>query len=117
MPVAGAVSQRAERAAQPLVAAPAEARGLAFAGLHRDRGLAGVAGERVTGGVAGTAVAHLGEQLRGRDHARPLNSDRKIGAVGMLADRDRDLTLELLDLRVHGLDRGDERRARAVGGR
>ena len=33
----------------------------------------------------------------------PLNSDRKIGAVGMFADRGRDLTLELGDLRVQVL--------------
>ena len=68
VPVAGAVGERAERDAQALVAAPAEAGGLAFAGLDRDRGLAGVAGERVAGGVAGAAVADLGEQLRGGDH-------------------------------------------------
>src|ERR1019366_9761555 len=47
VPVAGAVSQRAERGAQALVAAPAKARGFAFAGLDRDGGLAGVAGERI----------------------------------------------------------------------
>ena len=65
VPVAGAVGERAERGAQALVAAPAEARGLAFAGLDRDRGLAGVAGERVAGGVAPAAVADLRQQLRG----------------------------------------------------
>ena len=69
VPVAGAVRQRAERAAQPLVAAPAEAGGFAFAGLDRDRGLAGVGGERVTGGVARAAVADLGQQGRGGDRA------------------------------------------------
>ena len=59
VPVAGAVSQRVERLAQPLVTAPAERRGLAFAGLFGYRGLAGVAGERVAGWVAGAAVADL----------------------------------------------------------
>ena len=69
VPVAGGVSERAERGAQALVAAPAEARCLALARLDRDRGLAGVAGERVAGGVAAAAVADLGEQLGGGDHA------------------------------------------------
>ena len=50
VPVAGGVGQRAERVAQPLVARPAEACDLAFAGFDRDRGLAGVAGERVAVG-------------------------------------------------------------------
>ena len=43
--------------------------GLAFAGFDRDGGLAGVGGERVAGGVAAAAVADLGEQLGGADHA------------------------------------------------
>ena len=66
VPVAGGVGERAERVAQAFVACPAEAGDLAFAGLDRDRGLAGVAGERVAGGVAGAAVADLGEQRRRR---------------------------------------------------
>src|SRR5450755_3448365 len=57
--VAGAVRQRDERLAQPLVAGPAEAGGFAFAGLDRDGGLAGVGGERVAGWVALAAVADL----------------------------------------------------------
>ena len=61
--MAGAVGERAERVAQPLVARPAEAGGLAFAGLDRDGGLAGVGGERVAGRVAGAAVADLGQQF------------------------------------------------------
>jgi hypothetical protein len=54
MPVPGAVSERVKRAAEPFVASPAKARDLAFAGLHGDRGLAGVAGERVGVGVVST---------------------------------------------------------------
>jgi hypothetical protein len=63
VPVAGAVSQRAEWGAQPPVAPAAKARRLALAGLDRDRGLTGAARERVTGRVALAAVADLGEQL------------------------------------------------------
>src|SRR5207248_8846995 len=61
VPVAGTVREGAERAAQPLVTAPAEARCPALAGLDRDRGLAGVSGECVAGGVARAAVADLGQ--------------------------------------------------------
>jgi hypothetical protein len=61
VPVAGAVREGAERAAQPFVTAPAEARCLALAGLDRDGGLAGVSGERVAGGLARAAVADLGQ--------------------------------------------------------
>src|ERR1039457_2401495 len=86
VPVAGAVSQRAERGAQALVAAPAKARGFAFAGLDRDGGLAGVAGERITGWVAGAAVADLRQQLGGGDHA-VLEQRLEDLAVGMIADR------------------------------
>ena len=54
--VAAGVRERDERLAQALVAGPTEAGGLAFAGLDRDGGLAGVAGEGV---VAPAAVADL----------------------------------------------------------
>jgi len=92
VPVAGAVSQRVERLAQALVRAPAECRGVAFAGLFGDGGLAGVAGERVAVRVAGAAVADLGQQLRGGDHGafEQREEDR---AVGVLADRAGDLPL------------------------
>ena len=67
-----------------------------------------VAGEHVLGGVAGAAVADLGEQLRGRDHGA-FEQRQEDGAVGMLVDRGGDLALELLDLRVQGLDHRDQR--------
>jgi hypothetical protein len=59
VPVPCAVGERCERETQAMVAAPAERADLAFAGFDRDRGLAGVCGERVSGGVARTAVADL----------------------------------------------------------
>ena len=75
-----------------LLHAPAEGRGFAFAGLDRDGGLAGVGGERVAGRVARAAVADLGQQLCGGDHAAgPLNSEQEDLAVGVLADARRDL--------------------------
>ena len=83
VPVAGSVRQRAERAAQALVARPAEAGRFAFAGLDRDRGLAGVGGERVAGWVTRGAVTDLRQHLRGADHAAgSLNSERKISPSG-----------------------------------
>ena len=69
MPVPGAVGERRERVAQPLVARPPEAGRLALAGLDRHRGLAGVAGERVTVRVAGAAITDLCQQRRGSDRA------------------------------------------------
>src|ERR1700694_6329885 len=108
VPVTGAVSQRAERGAQALVAAPAKARAFAFAGLDRDGRLAGVAGERITGWVAGATVADLGQQLGGGDHGAFEQREKDL-AVGMLADRGRDLALELLDLRVERSHRRDQR--------
>jgi hypothetical protein len=56
VPVAGAVGERAERVAHAVIAAPAGARDLAFAGLDRDRGLACVAGGLLSSWVAGAAV-------------------------------------------------------------
>ncbi len=100
-----------------LLQRPAEAGGFAFAGLDRDRGLAGVGGERVAGGVAGAAVADLGQQLGGGDHARALEQREEDLPVGMRADRGGDLPLELGDLRVERPDHRDEARARAAGGR
>ena len=83
---------------------------LAFARLDRDRGVAGVGGERVAGGVARAAVADLGEQLGGGDHAVGVPEQREEdGAVGVLADGGRDLPLELLDLLVERLDHRDQR--------
>jgi transposase, IS5 family len=49
-----------------LIASPAVARCLAFAGLDRDRGLAGVAGERVAGWVARGSRRSLRAALRRR---------------------------------------------------
>jgi hypothetical protein len=84
VPVAGAVRQRAERCAQPFVASPPEAGCFTFAGLDRDGGLAGVAGKRVAGWVARAAVADLGQQLRGADHAVGVLEQRQEDrAVGM----------------------------------
>ena len=81
--MAGAVGERAERVAQALVARPAEAGDFAFAGLDRDGGLAGVAGERVAGGVAGAAVADLRQQRRGgQTLLGSRNSERKISPSG-----------------------------------
>lgn len=80
MPAAGAVSQPAESCAQPFVASSAEARGCAFAGLDRDRGLAGVGSKRVAGEVARATVADLGQEHRGGEDA-----------VGMLKQREKDL--------------------------
>ena len=107
--VAAGVRERDECLAQALVAGPAEAGGLAFAGLDRDGGLAGVGGERVAGGVAAAAVADLGQELRGADHAVGLFEQREEdGAVGVLADGGGDLPLELLDLLVDRRDRRDQ---------
>ena len=92
VPVPGGVREPAERTAQPLVAAPAEACGFAFAGLDRDRGLAGVASERVTGRVARTTVADLGQQLGSGEHAVGVAEQREEDvAVRMGAQRGRDL--------------------------
>ena len=63
MPVRVLSASVRERVAQPLVARPAEAGGLALAGLDRDGGLAGVAGERVAVWVASAAVTDLCQQL------------------------------------------------------
>ena len=118
VPVAGAVGQGAERAAQPLVAAPAEAGCLALAGLDRDGGLAGVGGERVTGRVARPAVADLGQQLGGGHDAAGVAEQREEDlAVGVLAHGGGDLLGELLDLLDQRLDRGDQgEHERAAGG-
>ena len=110
VPVPGAVGQGAERAAQPLVAAPAERRGLALAGLDRDGGLAGVGGERVSGGVTRPAVADLGEQLGGgHDAARVAKQRQEDLAIGVLVQSGGDLLGELLDLLDQRLDRRDQR--------
>ena len=104
--LASGVRQRADRAAQALVARPPEGGGFAFAGLDRDGGLAGVGGERVAGWVTRAAVADLGQQLRGADHAAGLLEQRQEDlTVGMLAHRGGDLRLQLLDLPVERLDR------------
>jgi hypothetical protein len=77
--VAGAVSQNPER--RRLLQPQRKQRGFAFAGLDRDGGLAGVAGERITGWEAGAAVADLKQQLGGGDHA-VLEKHRKIWPSG-----------------------------------
>ena len=88
---------------------PSGSRGLPFAGLVGDRGLAGVGGERVAGGVALAAVADLGKQLRGGDHAAgDLNSERKISPSGCARTWVRDLALELLDLGIQRPDHRDQ---------
>ena len=108
--MAGAVGQGAERATQPLVAAPAEAGCLALAGLDRDGGLAGVGGERVTGRVTRAAVADLGQQLGGgHDAARVAEQRQEDLTVGVLAQRGGDLLGELLDLLDQWLDRCHQR--------
>ena len=73
-------------------------------------------GERVASRVARAAVADLGQQLRGGDHAAGVEQREEDLPVGMLADRGGDLALELLDLRVERLDRRDQASARAGGG-
>jgi hypothetical protein len=105
MPVAGAVSEPGERDTQSLVAAPAELGGLAFAGLFRDRGLAGVSGERVPVGIASAAVADLSEQFGSRDHTVSLlEQGQEDRPVGMCADCCPDVSLQPLDLPVQGSD-------------
>ena len=109
VPVAGAVGERVERLPQPFVAAPAERRGLAFAGLFCDCGLASVAGECVAAGVALAAVADLGQQLRRGDHAA-FEEREEDWAVGMLADLGGLVVpLELLDLLADEFDHRDQR--------
>ena len=104
--MAGGVREPGERGAQALVAAPAEAGGLALAGLDRDRGLAGVAGERVAGGVTATAVADLGEHLGGGEEAVRIFEQRQEDlTIGMRAHRVLDLSLERLDLRAERPER------------
>ena len=108
--VAAAVGERVEGVAQPLVACPTKAGDLAFAGLERDRGLAGVAGECVARGVARAAVADLGQHRGCGDDASPAAEQREEDlAVGMLADRGGDLPLELLDLGDDRFKRRDQR--------
>src|SRR5664279_1557042 len=110
MPVTGAVRECAERATQPLIAAPPEVGCLAFAGLDSDGGLAGVSGERVAGWVAGAAVADLGQQLGGsHDAARVAEQRQEDLTVGVLSQRGRDLLSELLDLVDERRDRRDQR--------
>src|SRR5450755_4588321 len=115
--VAGAVRQRVKRLAQALVAPPAETGGLALAGLDRHGGLAGVAGERVARRVACAAVADLGQQLGGSDHAVGAFEQRAEDlAVGVLADRRRDPALELLDLPADQFDHRDQRQHQLAAG-
>src|ERR1700758_593845 len=86
VPFAGRVRERAERVPEALVARPAEARDFAFPGFDRDWGLAGVAGERVAGGVARAGVADLGEQGRGAHDGVGVAEQREEDpAVGMFA--------------------------------
>jgi hypothetical protein len=63
--------------------------------------------ERVAGGVTLAAVADLGQQFGGGDHAafEEREEDR---AVGMLADLGGDLPLELLDLLADEFDHRDQ---------
>ena len=108
VPLAGAIRQRAERCAQAFVAPPAEAGCLALAGLDRNRGLAGVRGERVAGWVTSATVADLGQQLGGADHAVGVLEQREEDlAVRVGAHGGGDLPLELLDLGDERLERRD----------
>jgi len=85
---------------------PSGSRRSCVCGLDRDGGLAGVGGEGVAGGVPRAAVADLGQQLGGADHAVWLFEQRgEDGAVGVLTDGGSDLPLELLDLLVERRDR------------
>ena len=92
--LAGGVWKVHERAAELFVGAPAERRGLAFARLVGDGGLAGVGSERVAVRVAGGAVGDLGQQFRRGDDAGALLEQREADvAVGVLARSARDLPL------------------------
>jgi tight adherence protein C len=109
MPVAGAVSEHGDVAAQALVAGPAEHCGLTLSGLDRDGALAGVGGERVVCGVAGAVVADLGEQPSGGDGALWVAEEGEEDLpVWMGSDLAGDLACELADLFDDGLERGDE---------
>src|SRR3954453_9293249 len=65
--VAAAVGEDADGGAEVLVAGPAEAGDVLFAGLDGDGCLAGDRFERGACGVTGAVVADLGEQLGGGD--------------------------------------------------
>jgi hypothetical protein len=99
VPVACAVSQDAEVAAQALVAGPAEGGVALFAGLFGDGCLTGVSGEGIGGGVSGAVVADLGEQAGCGDDALGVAEEREEDLpVGVLADGAGDLAGELADL-------------------
>jgi hypothetical protein len=110
VPELAGVCQDRERVAQPVVARPAELRGLALARLHRDGGLAGVGGDRVAVGVARAAVADLSQQRRGADHRVPATKERPEDLpVGMGVERPGDLRVQAGDLADQCLQRGYER--------
>ena len=108
--MAAGVGERADRVAQAVVAGPAEAGALGLAGFDGDGGLAAVGGERGVGRVAVAAVAHLGEHRGGQMAVLgSRNSERKVGAVGVVCERGADLAGELGDPGDDRFQRGDER--------
>ena len=98
VPAAGAVREGGERVAQSLVACPSELRVFAFAGLDRDRCLAGVGGDRVPVRVAAPAVADLAQQRGGANHRVGLEEAAEDLTVWVRVERLADLALESLDL-------------------
>ncbi len=110
VPHLGGVREDGQRFAQAFVARPAEGRVLAFAGLDGDGGLAGVGSDRVAVGVAGAAVADLGQQGRGADDRVAAAKERtKDLPVGVRVKRTGDLGVEIGDLGDHRLERAHER--------
>ena len=98
--------QNAER--RRLLQPQRNARVLAFAGLDRDGGLAGVAGERVPRWGSARGSRRSRRAARGGDHAAAFEQREEHLPVGMRADRGGDLALELRDLRVQRRDHRDQ---------
>lgn len=109
VPVAGAVGEDAEVAAQAFVAGPAEGCVAAFAGFFGDRGLPGVGGQGGGGGVAGAVVADFGEQAGGAEHGFGVFEERgEDRSVGVLVQGAADLAGELAQLLDDRCECGDE---------
>ena len=109
MPVARAVGQHGHVCSQALVTRPAEAGGRTLARLDRDRGLAGVGGQRVARGVARPVIADLGQQAGCADHALWIAEQAQEDLpVGVAAHGAGDLAGELADLLDDRLKRRDQ---------